>query len=1000
MDASNPIISSDRTTLQEQMVKNQKRRRQDLEYCSELVRTAERTILEVGTVIPDIEVKDVFNRYRQVTVPTTKDRPISNAVFVKKEDAFPVCGILDAHRQPLHPPNKNNSGGRVLVNRVMGGSPGKPWGLHQIIQVFGEQVLHVKKVYTAGTWEGFMKRLEEQMNRPTVSMRIALHPDGNKKLNQSFMVKLLDKLIPRKPNLQWPGVHTDIATGLMEGIKVTMNSSAGAPYWRDKADCLDQIIQVTVPMIVKALKEDTLEQLYSQNPELFLVEIKNKMDRYEIRKLNEKTRPYACVPAHWSFLFSMVTQGFQQTLDVFTENPASCNAYGFSSAGGGLKVFVEWILGADERGRVVCYGDDASLAIKRGKTIYRVDPDFKQMDGSIDEDDVKTVITWVNSHLDRDAGEHNQFWKNVCDMWLKFATNPFMIIDGTEIYKKKRVGGLMTGIPGTTLIDTVKSIVVWNAYLDHCRDLKLDPLLEKHAMLFTKKHGLVLKTGTWLPQAMPRPADGVLMTDHKFLGLQILCKHWRGELVYLPTLPVDEALEMLVVQKDNPFKEEKSKTAQSRTLFDRMRGLMITFGFTIPEIRRAIHNVVNHISGTSIVMLTQNNPRPEHVTLETFEYPDTSGFPSVDFCISVYAGGEPGEWISLFPSIAQTLETHKTQTLSLLKLSLKGDVVHVDTDEETGEHFDPVLENALALSKVNFKPTKVNKRSKVVQFNDSQHQQEVKYTPTLAQAMYSFVEARGVVFSSELLRTYEISRLDLVRECKKVGLFLTGVGDDDLVSTRVFATPFKTIQDEVVDSVSKLTLGDRNASQRVLALERSYDPVASAPHEVQLRESMLKDLSIRLIADVPAIASVHEALQKKYKQFRWVNLPVSEKGPYAHGVQLQVTPNYIDVAVAKALTAKLSKDYIVQAILTLNGIETPELDKPHIVRFPTGSWAGQCMNTAIPPVVPLQTTPQKTRRNQKLSLKRRARRQAVTEGEVPEPVPSTSQVSITTKLYD
>lgn len=194
---------------------------------------------------------------------------------------------------------------------------------------------------------------------------------------------LLDKYMPRGSNPNWPGVHTGLDEALLEGIKITSNSSAGAPYWRNKGDCLDDIIYVGLPIVVDAIKNNTLGKLWKENPEMFLVEVKNKLDRYNISELEKKTRPYVCVPAHWSFLFSMLAQGFQATLETFENSPGSCNAYGFSSADGGLDRMVDWMRSADKRGKVCCYGDDACIVVRKGKVVYRVDPDFKQMDGSI-----------------------------------------------------------------------------------------------------------------------------------------------------------------------------------------------------------------------------------------------------------------------------------------------------------------------------------------------------------------------------------------------------------------------------------------------------------------------------------------------------------------------------------------------------------------------------------------------------------------------------------------
>jgi hypothetical protein len=72
------------------------------------------------------------------------------------------------------------------------------------------------------------------------------------------------------------------------------------PYWKDKAFAQEEMMGGVMPLLVEALKKEdwvkTCAELRSQYSELFLCELKNKLDRYEVGKLKEKCRPYLAMP--------------------------------------------------------------------------------------------------------------------------------------------------------------------------------------------------------------------------------------------------------------------------------------------------------------------------------------------------------------------------------------------------------------------------------------------------------------------------------------------------------------------------------------------------------------------------------------------------------------------------------------------------------------------------------------------------------------------------------
>nr|AKH67395.1 RNA-dependent RNA polymerase [Drosophila A virus] len=987
MDASNPIISSDRSTVNQVYAKMVRRKRQDLAYLQELVRTAHREILPQGELLHESEAKQYVAEYkaRLPVVDTKKVGELPTEVFQVALPSIPVCGIMDAVGVPLHPPSINNRGGHTHVTRQMGGVPHPPLGLIPIAQKYGIEILDQKHVYTGGTWDGFLSRLAQQMGRTTVPLARTVSA-GKKNASDGAIIKLLNKYMPRTGNKNWPGVHTTPEEGILDGIKITAKSSAGAPYWRHKGECLDHIIDTGLPVVLKHIKEGTLNQLWRENPEMFLVEVKNKLDRYEVSKLKEKTRPYVCVPAHWALLFSCLTQGFQEGLQVFSNLDPSTecsNAYGFSSIAGGLTRMVDWMYACPKRrGRVVCYGDDACITFWSQGVLYRVDPDFKQMDGSIDREDARITIEWVLHHLRKDLGveETPAFWKTVAAVWLDMAIDPYFIVDGKTVYKKKNPHGLMTGVPGTTLFDTVKSVIVWNEMLDQASAGSIDLLNEAQVVEWMKRQGLVVKEGTWSPVALPARDTEGLITDHKFLGVQIMGVYHRHRVIHVPTMPESDALEMMLCQKDNPFEKAVSRTARQRTLYDRMRGLMITMGFSIPRIEETIHAVVNTIPGEIIVMQTQEQTgtKPEHITLQDFEYPDSSGFPSRDFCLDLYSDGEDDKagWINLFPTLSGFLDEFKReQRVAVRQINLTVQSNDYDVKEVVGcppppeANLNDEYKVFEALKPQQVQYSEPNPRPKVVRITERGEIPE-KFLPNMAQAVVRWLTSVGGVSQvGTVADKVGASAYQIVVGAAKGGYFTTGDELGDLISLYPLVTPFPTLQDSQREEMEeKRNLIDKTTAARTSALRREI--VKTQPELINLDVAGVSNLhppphDINTAED--AMAYIHAMASGRFSGFtKWI----SEVRPNAAnpvGVRLYAHSHHTQevklLGEAWSSSAKLAKEYICAAILEVNNIpyKKSSFATPNVVPPPPeSSWARQVEYAtapkAVPQIVPVHET--------------------------------------------
>nr|QUS52855.1 RNA-dependent RNA polymerase [Hypera postica associated permutotetravirus] len=942
MDTSNPVIPQDRRTVEEILSLQILRRRQDLGYLRDVARTSERTELPVESPrLPEGEVKRIVAEYTsalpKVASSKTKEHPKCLRVF---REEIPVSSMM-LGGVPIHPPSVNNDKGRVSVNRTMGGVPRPPLGLADVTRIVAEEVLDVHKVYTSGTWKGFMTRLDKQMGRETVSIKETFKNvyGLSEKPKVSYMAKVLNKLFPREKT-EWPSLGSQV-TDLLKNIKVTASSSAGAPYWRNKGECMEEIITVGLAKAIEACQggNEGVEALFHKDPEMFLCEIKNKMDRYDIDKLEEKTRPYCCVPAHWALLFSILAQRYQDGLETFEKKFRGSNAYGFSAVKGGLTRMYEWMQTADERGKFVCYGDDTCLVVRRNGQIWRVDPDFQQMDGSIDAEDIRLTIQYVVETLAREDNLDDMqrgFWVQVGKVWETIASDPILILDGPRIYKKVRPNGLLSGVPGTTLFDTFKSGLAWHAYLDTCQMSGLNPLDEAVATKFMKMQGLIIKPGTWDPQIVPELVVGNLITDHKFLGVQMLVETYNGSPVVVPTVPFHEALEMILVQKDNPWGKRDSEMTMKRRLYDRMRGLFMTVGFTHPQIIDAIHETVNNLDPAAILMCTNigTGERPEQIIMEDYAYPDSSGFPTVDYCKALFSGSDESEhWISLFPGLEDLLQ--------VLRLERRGVERSVHIEDSHGQKLiKPVLREIstqvdltdleLPDAECYVKPAGVSLKAEAVP--PRAHIDNASRLPNLGESIVASLQEPVVAHVGEICYRFCINPKQLRTAAEQYGLYMTGDNDDDLVSIAPICEPEPAYQNALAqDSAHKADVVSRGVERRVAVKkdlakpEQAPQVVVTAPTRVLIGKEFLDELpgkppGIDEGADLVDRFSKYVARGRNITALRWRTLEVLPNTPSPVWECLEIkfkqNPAWLVVTQCNGTSARLCKEYMAQAVLS------------------------------------------------------------------------------------
>nr|UYL86285.1 MAG: RNA-dependent RNA polymerase [Permutotetraviridae sp.] len=642
MDASNPVADSTRMTISAIRERGRRFRRQDLAWlnrvCDELKRNYLPTIPakenpdeDEGAVMAQLGV--IIEKHQE-KLDAAKKHSLLDAEsldFLEPLRPIPVCGLMN-DGVPLHPTGVHEAKGHVNNLLNFGGvgiCKNTVSLLSRIIEteeLIG--VLETVPIFTMGTPQGLYERLKKQMTIPPKPPKIS----------QSHFEKIMARAMPLNPNkslINWNGDLYD----LFENVETSYSSSAGAPYWRPKSEAVDDMLDLVLPKVAKALTNNTLKDLYKEQPELFVSIVKNKDDRYA--DPTTKTRPYLALPWHWQTLFSVLAQGFCKKLYLFHEKPGCRNAYGFSYANGGGNKLYQFATSTQPGEPNYCvYGDDVDFYFKTpdGK-LYRVCPDFSQMDGSVDPETVGHTIDWIYNTYAKEFGE-NGFWKNVCELWKSFATDPLFLVTGTTPYKKKNKSGIMSGVVGTTLFDTVKAILAYEEFVAIYNNAS--QLMDaKDIIAYFKGHGLTVKEGTWKPTMVaPEHASGDKVTDLKFLGMQLLCQEYRGERIFVPVLEHHEWLNILVTPRD---KKADSRTTKQRYLFDRLRGLLATGGAFDDKFRMICNTILNYIPPAAIVMQVQVNggrgAKPELVKAvgEEFNWCDSQSFPTKEWALDLYA---------------------------------------------------------------------------------------------------------------------------------------------------------------------------------------------------------------------------------------------------------------------------------------------------------------------------------------------------------------------------
>lgn len=757
MDVSNPVLDPSRCTVGALGARRRLRVRQDFSLLSAKTVGAERVNLPTPCVAEGVELEEVYNdaarlftALRETEVPVSKGVDLSDLGCLRKVQAgCPVSGfsIGGVRVHPVGVQTENVAGvSCVSPLRTFGGGQRPAFNTQEFVTHFGvDRCIEegTKYIYSYGTSAGFKNRVQKQMGMPCKSVCEGY----GKRVNFSYLFNKLDVLFDSVdldlPLDRWEGPLYE----MLEKVVVAGDATAGYPYCKEKSFAWDELTKEgsILSVLVEVLKDPDYSKkggsrarILQDEPEWFLCELKNKLDRYEVEKLSEKCRPYMAMPFHWTVLQSNLCQVFCDALShVGVEGSKTHSAYKFTAVDDGLGV-IHKRMARLKKGEYdyYCYGDDTDFYWRDSNgVLFRCSPDFRQMDGSVDYDCVNLTVSWIYRKFAQKHGE-SVFWHNVCKEWVQMAVDPTFVCSGPIVYRKQKPNGIMSGVVGTTLFDTVKSVLSYDMFITHVKTGKFPKAAlsdEKQvAKFFLDNFGLVVKQGTWCPQPVQEiPDEGRLYSPSKFLGVQWKWGHsydGAGDRIVtlVPSLRTSDFLALalcprydLEAEKRRQFKHRKQKknsaeheqripTVDQRYIFDWARGLMITCGFSSEVQTSFLNAVANTIGPEAILMNVQagegKGAPPDSPLLaekwgeQDLQYVDSQGFPTWSWCMNLYASKERGcldaEWHVFYPSLSDWVSALKKQRVldPLFVVQTTGPMKNLEPVLGMGEQILPAID--------------------------------------------------------------------------------------------------------------------------------------------------------------------------------------------------------------------------------------------------------------------------------------------------------------------
>jgi len=251
----------------------------------------------------------------------------------------------------------------------------------------------------------------------------------------------------------------------MYEFDVNEHSSAGVPYYCLKSECVEQwwknLLELYNLLANSSKQPDKLTEYIRSHQSMFVVALKNKLDRYLRTKAQDKIRPYYVYPAHLSVLFSIVMQYVTKHLKHFSDPDTTVNSsvcIGFSWGHGGGQRLYDWLANKEgavqNRFKFLAYADDSIFKITYDDgSVIVITPDITMMDMSLHNCVGKNFYKLISSA--QCLGENiSKVWLSVLKMCCDLAFQHLVLLKQSQLFYKKQ--GLSSGSIGTSWFDNYR----------------------------------------------------------------------------------------------------------------------------------------------------------------------------------------------------------------------------------------------------------------------------------------------------------------------------------------------------------------------------------------------------------------------------------------------------------------------------------------------------------------------------------------------------------------
>jgi len=287
---------------------------------------------------------------------------------------------------------------------------------------------------------------------------------------QEGLVNRLSMLIRPKPNvgIDWKlfvpevvkgmGVDTNALPDLtktrmadVDWLDIPLRSAAGAPWpagvTRDEETLV--LAYETASYIMAAADAGMLKKYREENPDLFVLRMKNKYEMMEIADLSKKVRPYYVLPTHLLILFSTFVRAVERVMANYVKDEESHSAYKMVWSAGGAEKLMDWVFKPSVFDWLN-FGDDQLLKFRvKGKT-FLVAPDITAMDMCLGQNWSAGLLYF---YLTVFKGKLSAGWLAIVRLYVEMLTAATVVVDGGVTFKK--LAGWHSGISGITSSEMV-----------------------------------------------------------------------------------------------------------------------------------------------------------------------------------------------------------------------------------------------------------------------------------------------------------------------------------------------------------------------------------------------------------------------------------------------------------------------------------------------------------------------------------------------------------------